>query len=313
MTEQLDPQPTDRVLEIGTGSGYQAAVLSPLVSEVYSIEIVEPLGRKAARTLKRLKYDNVHTRIGDGYKGWPEKAPFDKIIVTCSPERVPRALVEQLRDGGRIVVPVGERYHQNLYLFTKQDGKLNAEPLRPTLFVPMTGQAEEGRRLLPDPLNPTVRNGSFEEMVGKSDRAAGWHYQRQMEVVEDAREAREGDRYALFTNEDRGRGCRALQGFAVDGRKVTNLDISLWVRGKDLLYGQDRKQWPRLVITFYDENRAGIDEVVVGPWTGSFEWIQPQQRVDVPVKAREAVLRIGLLGGIGELAVDDLKIAAVKK
>ena len=313
MTEQLDPQPTDRVLEIGTGSGYQAAVLSPLVKEVYSIEIVEPLGRKAARTLKRLKYKNVHTRIGDGYKGWPEEAPFDKIIVTCSPERVPRDLIGQLRDGGRIVVPVGERYHQNLYLFTKKDGKLNAEPLRPTLFVPMTGRAEEGRRLLPDPLNPTVRNGSFEEMVGESDRATGWHYQRQMEVVEDAKEAREGSRFALFTNEDRGRGCRALQGFAVDGRKVTHLDISLWVRGKELLYGQDRRQWPRLAITFYDENRAGIAEVVMGPWTGSFDWGRQEKRVDVPIKAREAVLRVGLLGGIGELAIDDLKISAVKK
>ena len=87
MTEQLDPQPTDKVLEIGTGSGYQAAVLSGLVREVYSIEIVEPLGRRAARTLRQLRYDNVHTMVGDGFKGWPEHAPFDKIIVTCSRKR----------------------------------------------------------------------------------------------------------------------------------------------------------------------------------------------------------------------------------
>ena len=91
MTEQLDPQPTDKVLEIGTGSGYQAAVLSPLVKEVYTIEIVEPLGHRAAKDLKRLKYDNVHAKVGDGYQGWPEHAPFDKIIVTCSPENVPPA------------------------------------------------------------------------------------------------------------------------------------------------------------------------------------------------------------------------------
>ena len=229
------------------------------------------------------------------------------------PERVPYALVQQLRHGGRIVVPVGERYHQNLYLFTKKDGKLNAEPLRPTLFVPMTGEAEEGRQLLPDPLNPTVRNGSFEEMVGDSDRAAGWHYQRQMKIVKDSKESRQGGQFALFTNEDRGRRVQGLcKVFAVDGRKITNLDISLWVRGENLLYGQDRKQWPRLVITFYDESRGGIDDVVVGPWTGSFQWTRQTKRVDVPVKAREAVLRIGLLGGIGELAVDDLKITAVK-
>ena len=92
MSEQLDPQPNDRVLEIGTGSGYQAAVLSPLVKEVYSIEIVEALGKRAEQTLMRLKYKNVFTKIGDGYLGWPEKAPFDKIIVTCSPEKVPPAL-----------------------------------------------------------------------------------------------------------------------------------------------------------------------------------------------------------------------------
>ena len=113
MTQEIDPQPTDRVLEIGTGSGYQAAVLSPLVKDVYTIEIVEPLGRRATRTLKRLGYKNVHTRVGDGYKGWPEAAPFDKIIVTCSPEKVPQPLVDQLREGGLMIVPVGERYQQN--------------------------------------------------------------------------------------------------------------------------------------------------------------------------------------------------------
>jgi protein-L-isoaspartate(D-aspartate) O-methyltransferase len=100
MTECLDPQPTDRVLEIGTGSGYQAAVLSPLVKEVYTIEIVESLGKQAAQTLERLDYRNVHVKVGDGYLGWPEHAPFDKIIVTCSPESIPQPLVDQLREGG---------------------------------------------------------------------------------------------------------------------------------------------------------------------------------------------------------------------
>ena len=126
MTEQLDPQPTDKVLEIGTGSGYQAAVLSPLVKDVYSIEIVESLGKHAKLTLDRLKYTNVHTKIGDGYLGWPEEAPFDKIIVTCSPEKVPQALVDQLKEGGRMIVPDGERYEQVLYLFTKENGQAQA-------------------------------------------------------------------------------------------------------------------------------------------------------------------------------------------
>src|SRR5262245_29780008 len=141
MTEVLDPQPTEKVLEIGTGSGYQAAILSPLVQEVYSIEIVEPLGKRAAETLKRLKYKNVFTKIGDGYKGWPEHAPFDKIIVTCSPENVPQALVDQLREGGALIVPLGERYQQTLYRMKKQNGKLVSEALLPMLFVPMTGSA----------------------------------------------------------------------------------------------------------------------------------------------------------------------------
>ena len=98
MTEQLDPKPTDRVLEIGTGSGYQAAVLAELVEEVYTIEIVEPLAQRAEADLKRLGYTNVNVRAGDGYKGWPEAAPFDAIIVTCAPEKVPQPLVEQLKD-----------------------------------------------------------------------------------------------------------------------------------------------------------------------------------------------------------------------
>lgn len=125
MTEAIDPQPEDKVLEIGTGSGYQAAILSHLVKEVYTIEIVEPLGKQAAKVLE--KYPNVHAKIGDGYQGWPEHAPFDKIIVTCSPEDVPPKLIEQLKEGGRMIVPVGQRYQQNLYLFRKQGGKLTRE------------------------------------------------------------------------------------------------------------------------------------------------------------------------------------------
>jgi len=143
MTEALDPQPTDKVLEIGTGSGYQAAVLSPLVDHVYSIEIVEELGQRAEAVLSRLGYENVSVKIGDGFLGWPNAAPFDKIIVTCSPESVPVPLIDQLREGGRMVIPVGERFQQTLYRMTKQNGKLVREPLRPTLFVPMTGESQE--------------------------------------------------------------------------------------------------------------------------------------------------------------------------
>jgi protein-L-isoaspartate(D-aspartate) O-methyltransferase len=191
MTEQLAPQAQDKVLEIGTGSGYQAAVLSPLVKEVYTIEIETRLADRATRTLNRLGYANVFTLAGDGFKGWPEHAPFDKIIVTCSPEEVPQPLVDQLREGGRIVVPVGERFQQTLYLMTKVNGKLVSQALEPTFFVPMTGEAEDQRRVLPDPTQTRIVNGSFEELLPATPERptdvhpAGWYYVRQGQVTTD--------------------------------------------------------------------------------------------------------------------------------
>ena len=144
MTEALGLKASERVYEVGTGSGYQAAILSRLVKDVYSVEIHESLGKGAAKVLKELKYENAHTRVGDGYAGWPDAAPFDAIIVTCAPEKVPGPLVEQLKEGGRLLIPLGDRYNQAVYLYTKKDGKLDAgKKLKPTLFVPMTGQAQK--------------------------------------------------------------------------------------------------------------------------------------------------------------------------
>ena len=117
----------------------------------------------AERRLKHLGYKNVKTKVGDGYLGWPEYAPFDKIIVTCSPENVPKPLVDQLREGGRMVIPLGERFHQDIYLLEKKQGKLVRKQLIPTLFVPMTGRSEKERTVKPDPLNPQIINGGFEE------------------------------------------------------------------------------------------------------------------------------------------------------
>lgn len=143
MTEQLQPRATDRVLEIGTGSGYQAAVLSKLVAEVYTIEIIEALARQAEKDLARLRYQNVHVRAGDGYQGWPEAAPFDAIIVTCAPDQVPQRLVEQLKDGGRMVIPVGEGLVQQLVLLEKKQGRVEQRAVLPVRFVPMTGKPDE--------------------------------------------------------------------------------------------------------------------------------------------------------------------------
>ena len=143
MTEQLRPKPSDRVLEIGSGSGYQAAILAELVADVYTIEIVEPLAKTAEATLQRLGYKNVHIKVGDGYKGWPEEAPFDAIIVTCAPEKVPQPLVDQLKDGGRMVIPVGERFAQQLYLLEKKNGQLKESATLPVRFVPMLREAQK--------------------------------------------------------------------------------------------------------------------------------------------------------------------------
>lgn len=143
MTEQLEPQPTDRVLEIGTGSGYQAAVLAELVAKVYTIEIVEDLARQAAADLRRLGYTNVCVRTGDGYQGWPEAGPFDAIIVTCAPEAVPPPLVEQLKEGGRLILPVGPPWYQRMVLLRKKGGKLERHAVMPVRFVPMTGASRK--------------------------------------------------------------------------------------------------------------------------------------------------------------------------
>ena len=143
MTEQLRPRAEDRVLEIGTGSGYQAAILAELVKDVYSIEIVEPLARTAKAALARLGFKNVHVKAGDGYKGWPEHAPFDAVIVTCAPDHVPQPLVDQLKEGGRMMIPVGSRGSQELYLFEKKAGKMERKSVLPVRFVPMTGEAQK--------------------------------------------------------------------------------------------------------------------------------------------------------------------------
>jgi protein-L-isoaspartate(D-aspartate) O-methyltransferase len=145
MSSLLEVGPGAKVLEIGTGSGYQAAVLSQMGLRVYSMEIVEPLGEQARSTLTRLGYRSVQVRIGDGYKGWPEQAPFDAILLTAAPPRVPEPLIRQLKVGGRMVLPVGS-YWQDLQVLTKQaDGTLEKKSIAPVRFVPMTGEVREGR------------------------------------------------------------------------------------------------------------------------------------------------------------------------
>ena len=143
MTELLSLGPEDRVLEIGTGSGYQAAVLAEIAKEVYTIEIIPSLAESAEKRLKELGYQKVWVRAGDGYLGWPEKAPFDAIVVTAAPENIPQPLIDQLKIGGRMVIPVGGFPAQTLYLIRKTESGIEKEEVIPVRFVPMTGLAQD--------------------------------------------------------------------------------------------------------------------------------------------------------------------------
>ena len=145
MTELLSLKGDEKVLEVGTGSGYQAAILGELAQEVYTIEIVEPLATSAKNRLLELGYRNVTVKAGDGYAGWPEVAPFDAVIVTCAPDHIPQPLIDQLKEGGRLVVPVGT-YSQELMKIVKKSGKLESTNVVPVIFVPMTGEGVKQKK-----------------------------------------------------------------------------------------------------------------------------------------------------------------------
>ncbi len=310
MTQELQTEPEQKVLEIGTGSGFQAAVLSPLVKEVYSIEIVPELGEQARKVLDAVGYKNVFTKVGDGFLGWEEHAPFDRIIVTCSPENVPQPLIDQLVEGGLMIIPVGERYQQTLYLMRKQDGKLERESLRPTLFVPMTGTAEEQRKVHADPAHPQLVNGSFEEQPASAGVMPGWYYERGASW-NSADDTPAGKHFVSFRNDVQGRPTNLLQGLALDGREVKRVKLSAAVKTVDVKAGIDRDELPAVTIRFYNEQRSLLEMQLLGSFRGTRGWKSESRVFHVPVECREAIVSIGLFGATGEASFDDIGLEAV--
>jgi len=309
MTESLDPRPTDRVLEIGTGTGYQAAVLSLVVKEVDSIEIIPELGRTAAKRLKRLGYKNVKTKIGDGYLGWPERAPYDKIILTCSPEKIPQPLVDQLKEGGRMVLPLGNRYEQALTLLEKKQGRLERRDLLPTIFVPMTGRSDTERTVKFDPVHLHIRNGGFEERTANSG-VAEWYYQLQMKLNES--DAPEGHSCVEFENEEPGRRSHTLQAMGIDGSRVGALQFDLKYRADKIVDGSQPFEKAGLQVSFHNFRRLMGDAIAIH-CAGTSEWRTAAGKVDVPEDAREIVIRIGLNGATGKLLLDDVSLTPVRR
>ena len=307
MTEQLDPQTTDRVLEIGTGSGYQAAILSPLVADVFTVEIIETLGTAAAERLQRLGYKNVQVKVGDGFKGWPEHAPFDKIIVTCSPEQIPQPLIDQLKDGGKMLIPLGSRYQQSLCLVTKRDGKLEKQVLESTFFVPMTGRAEELRNAKQDDGVPVLANGSF-ELVTDPQTPSNWYYLRQARMIA-AEEAPHGSQYVSLQNAMPGRVAQILQATGLDGRRFRELELSVAVRTHEIVLPDD-ESFSGLDVHFYDEQRRKIGTGKFGPWTDSAPWAEYTTRYRVPENTRILMIRVGLYGATGQLDIDNIRLTA---
>lgn len=311
MTEVLQPESTDKVLEIGTGSGYQAAVLSPLVNQVYTIEIVEQLAATTTKLLDRLGYKNIFTKAGDGFQGWKEHAPFDKIIVTCSPDKPPQPLVDQLKEGGLMVIPVGARYQQLLQVFRKEGHRLIPISARPTLFVPMTGTAESQRQDKLDSANPTLINSDFEAKAD-GDFIPNWYYDFGAKL-EEAPDAPSGKHVVKFKNKKQGVPTSLLQGIPLDGRVVTKLRLSGHVTTSGVKISHVFEEEPFIILQFLDKNRNRIGYNWLGPFVGDHKWHKVENTFPVPFESREAIVLVGLFGAVGSASFDDIKIEVLER
>ena len=205
-----------------------------------------------------------------------------------------------------MIVPVGERFQQKLYLYRKVNGKLESDAIDTTFFVPMTGTAEDLREKA-DPARPEIANGSFEETFGKSERPVGWYYLRNGKIEEDKR-APQGTQRLTFTNTEPGRIGKALQAFGVDGRQVAAIDVSYWIRGENIQPNKSPNDLPRLLIEYYDADRAPVGRNGFQGGYGTFDWTEQRTQFRVPERARLAVMQIGLYGATGEVSFDGIHV-----
>jgi hypothetical protein len=209
-----------------------------------------------------------------------------------------------------MLIPLGERYQHTLYLMRKVQGKMVAEALEPTFFVPMNGAAEELRAVKPDSALSALVNGSFEQ-AQTPERPTGWYYVRQATV--EPRQAAAGNEHCLtFRNATPGRGSQALQALGVDGRIVPALEVTTMARAHGVKPGPLVEHLPKVLLTFFDEDRRPAGQAELGPWFGSFDWTRKTTRVSVPPSARLVVVAIGLLGATGELSLDEVEIRAAR-
>jgi protein-L-isoaspartate(D-aspartate) O-methyltransferase len=221
--------------------------------------------------------------------------------------------VEQLKDGGIMIIPVGERYQQMLYRMRKVNGKMEQESLQPTLFVPMTGQAEENREVPPDPANPKLLNASFEEDLIKEFHVPGWYYQFGCQVIT-ADGFPEGKKIVQFQTQDSEQPSMLLQGIPLDGRVVKRIKLGGWIKTEDVeIIGRDRTKAPSVAIQYFDEKRNRIGFNYVGALQGTNPWKQIVDEFRVPPQTREAIVSVGLFGAVGLAQFDGLVFEPLKK
>lgn len=335
---QLDPAPDDKVLEIGTGCGYASAVLSLLVREVHTVEFHATLSKKANQSLKKIGIKNVYGKIGDGFQGCPEQAPFDKIIVWGAVEDIPESLIDQLKEGGRMVVSVGEKYQQTLYLCRKKNGELKKETLPPTFFTSMPGEAESRRILLADPKNPSILGGDFEHYYGETRLPYGWYHVKNARILQGP-DAPNGTNYMRFEVEPEytivhdphemedsygeppeqfvpsaEKTAQIVQSFAIDGKTVSRVKFGVFLRAENI-QPLDPQNPPKgtIVLAFYGEDREVLQCVQLASVYGSFNWKPFSTEIPVPRKTLEADLYIGLFQNAGRLDIDAVSLERTRR